>query len=135
MRSLVVAALLLTACGVVPISTARDCGTTDERLPKFDLAGHDCVWTSYSKGDAVRWNVLAYTLEGDVIPMTLSFDPASGFLVTHDTRADRFGGVGGQRVFTYRCTTMTKAHHRDDISRYGFTLTNCSGDGSSAHIP
>jgi len=57
-----------------------------------------------SRGEA-RWTLRSYTIEGDPIPTTLLFRPAGGIglVVTRDTSADKFGGVGNQRVFT-NCT-------------------------------
>jgi hypothetical protein len=136
MRALVAAGLLFAiACGgAPPLAAGLDCGTADERLNAFDAAARECVWSAYTKGEAVRWTVVRETLEGDPVPVTLAFDPGSGFVVTRDTRADQFGGVGNQRIFTYRCQTMTKTTHRDDISRYSFRLTNCTGDGPSISV-
>lgn len=86
-------------------------------------------------GEALHWSLRAYTIEGDPVPYTLAFDPRYGLVVTRDTSADRFGGTGNQRVFTYRCSTMTKTPQREDISRYGFLLANCTGDGPTTSVP
>ncbi|MGH2491835.1 MAG: hypothetical protein ACRDF9_10020 [Candidatus Limnocylindria bacterium] len=127
---------LATSCGgAPPLATGIDCGTTDERLGSFDSAARECVWNAYTKGEAVHWTLRAYTIEGDPVPYTVAFNPTSGLVATRDTRADRFGGVGNQRVFTYRCQTMTKTTQRDDISRYSFRLTNCTGDGLATSVP
>ena len=118
--------------------TGIECGTADERLESsYDSSGRDCVWMAYENGQAARWTLRSYTIEGDPIPTTLLFQPAGGIglVVTRDTSADKFGGFGNQRLFTYRCATMTRVPRRDDLSRYSFALTNCTGDGSSTSVP
>jgi len=114
-----------------------DCGASDERLGTYDAAARECFWSAYSSGSSARWSLRSYTIEGDPIPTTLLFEPKGGIglVVTRDTRGDRFGGVGNQRIFNYRCGTITKAPHGDDISRYGFLLSNCTGDGPSTSVP
>jgi hypothetical protein len=137
---LLLAATLISAvtCGGAPPFTGIDCGTTDERLgSSYDATGRECVWNAYANGREARWTLRSYTIEGDPIPTTILFRPAGGIglVVTRDTSADKYGGVGNQRVFTYRCGTMTKTTRGDDVSRYDFTLTNCGGDGSSTSVP
>ena len=138
MRLLLSAALMsAVTCGGPAPFTGIDCGTTDERPgSSYDATRRDCVWNAYTSGHAVRWTLRSYTIEGDPIPVTLLFQPAGGLglVLTRDISADKFGG-GGQKVFTFRCGTMTKAPRRDDTSRYGFMLTNCTGDGSSTSLP
>lgn len=137
MRVLAAAGLLLViSCGgAAQRAPGTDCGATDERFGSFDSAARECVWNAYTNGEAVHWALRAYTIEGDPVPYTLAFDPRYGLVVTRDTSADRFGGVGNQRVFTYRCRTMTKSPQREDIARYSFLLTNCTGDGPTASVP
>jgi hypothetical protein len=137
MRLLLAASLIsAVACGGVPPFTGIECGTTDERFgTSFDATGRDCIWSAYAHGRAARWTLRSYTIEGDPIPMTLLFQPAGGIglVVTSDTSADKFGGVANQRVFRYRCGTMTKVPYGGDTSRYSFT--NCTGDGRSTTLP
>ena len=137
MRLLLAATLIsAAACGGAQPYAGIECGTTDERLgTSFDAAGRDCIWGAYANGREARWTLRSYTIEGDPIPTTLLFQPAGGIglVVTRDTSADKFGGVGNQRVFTYRCATMTKVLYGGDI--YSFMLTNCTGDGSSITLP
>ena len=137
---LLLAATLISAvaCGGAPPFSGIECGTADERLDSsYDASGRDCVWNAYENGRAARWTLRSYTIEGDPIPTTLLFQPAGGIglVVTRDTSADKFGGVGNQRLFTYRCATVRKLARRDDISRYGFMLLNCTGDGPSTSVP
>ena len=137
---LLLAATLISAvaCGGAPPFSGIECGTADERLySSYDAGGRDCIWNAYESGRAARWSLRSYTIEGDPIPTTLLFQPAGGIglVVTRDTSADKFGGVGNQRLFTYRCAMMTKVPRRDDISRYSFMLTNCTGDGPSTSVP
>lgn len=137
MRLLLAATLIsAAACGAAPF-TGIECGTTDEGLgTSFDATGRDCIWNAYESGREARWTLRSYTIEGDPIPTTLLFRPAGGIglVVTRDTSADKFGGVGNQRVFTSRCGTMTKVPSGGDIARYSFRLTNCTGDGPSATL-
>src|SRR5207247_11172001 len=107
------------------------------RLGTSHAAARECFWSAYSNASAARWSLRSYTIEGDPIPTTLLFQPKGGIglVVTRDTSGDRFGGVGNQRIFTYRCGTMTKTPHGDDISRFGFLLSNCGGDGPSTSVP
>ena len=138
MRLLLAAALISAeGCGGAPPFVGIDCGATDERLGSYDATGRECFWNAYTNGSAARWSLRSYTIEGDPIPTTLLFQPKGGIglVVTRDTSGDRFGGAGNQRIFTYRCGTMTKAPHGDDISRYGFLLSNCTGDGPSTSVP
>lgn len=139
MRLLLAAALIsAVACGGAPPFTGIECGTADEGSgTSFDTTGRDCIWNAYENGRAARWTLRSYTIEGDPIPTTLLFRPEGriGLVVTRDTSADKFGGVGNQRVFTYRCGTITKVPYGGDISRYGFMLSNCTGDGPSITIP
>lgn len=134
MRLLLAATLIsAAACGAAPF-TGIECGTTDEGLgTSFDATGRDCIWNAYESGREARWTLRSYTIEGDPIPTTLLFRPAGGIglVVTRDTSADKFGGVGNQRVFTYRCGTMTMVPNGGDIPGYSFRLTNCTGDGSA----
>ena len=138
MRVLLAATLIsAAACGGAPPFTGIECGTTDEQFgTSFDTTGRECIWDAYVNGREARWTLRTYTIEGDPIPTTLLFRPAGGIglVVTRDTSADKFGGVGNQRVFTYRCGTMTKVPNGGDISRYSFRLTNCTGDGPSATL-
>jgi hypothetical protein len=139
MRLLLAATLIsAVACGGAPPFTGIECGSADERLDSsYDASGRDCIWNAYENGRAARWTVRSYTIEGDPIPTTLLFRPAGGIglVVTRDTSADKFGGVGNQRVFTYRCGTMTKVPYGGDIPRNGFMLTKCTGDGASITVP
>jgi len=136
MRPLVAALLLAISCGgAARLTPGIDCGTTDERLGSYDSTARDCVWNAYTKGEAVHWALRAYTIEGDPIVYTLAFDPRYELVVTRDTTADRFAGAANQRVSTYRCRTMTKSPQGQDISRYGFLMTNCTGDGTTASVP
>jgi len=138
MRLLLAAALISAeGCGGAPPFVGIDCGASDERLGTYDAAARECFWSAYSNGSAARWSLRSYTIEGDPIPTTLLFQPKGGIglVVTRDTSGDRFGGVGNQRIFTYRCGTMTKTPHGDDISRFGFLLSNCGGDGPSTSVP
>ena len=138
MKVLLAATLIsAVACSGAPPFGGIECGTADERLDSsYDAIGRECIWNAYENGRAARWTLRSYTIEGDPIPTTLLFQPAGGIglVVTRDTSADKFGGVGNQRIFTYRCGTMTKVPRRDDISRYSFMLTNCTGDGPSASV-
>jgi hypothetical protein len=138
MRLLLAATLIsAVACGGAPPFTGIECGITDEGSgASFDATGRDCIWNAYENGRAARWTLRSYTIEGDPIPTTLLFRPEGqiGLVVTRDTSADKFGGVGNQRVFTYRCVTMTKVPYSGDISRYNFRLTNCTGDGPSTSV-
>jgi len=135
---LLLAAVLISAdiCGGTQFA-GIDCGASDERLGTYDATGRECFWSAYTKGSAARWSLRTYTIEGDAIPMTLLFQPKGGIglVVTRDTSGDRFGGGGNRRIFTYRCGTMTKTPHGDDISRYDFLLSNCGGDGPSTSVP
>ena len=139
MRLLLAATLIsAVACSGAPPFAGIECGTTDDWSgTSSDATGRDCIWNAYQNGRAARWTLRSYTIEGDPIPVTLVFRPEGriGLVVTRDTSADKFGGVGNQRVFTYRCNTMTKVPHGGDNSRYSFMLTNCTGDGPSITIP
>ena len=138
MRVLLAVTLIsAVTCGGAPPFSGIECGTTDEIGASFDASGRDCIWNAYESGRAARWHLRSYTIEGDPIPMTLLFRPEGriGLVVTRDTRADKFGGVGNQRVFTFRCGTMTKVPYGGDNSRYSFMLTNCTGDGPSVSVP
>lgn len=127
--------LAISCGGAAQLAPGIDCGATDERVGSFDSTARECVWNAYTKGEAVHWALRAYTIEGDPVAYTLAFDRRYGLVVTRDTSADRFAGVGSQRVFTYRCRDMTKSPQREDSSRYGFLLTNCIGDGPTASVP
>lgn len=51
------ALLLLTACASQPVFSGIDCGTTVGA--NYDLQARECVWSAYSSGKAVRWQVRA----------------------------------------------------------------------------
>jgi hypothetical protein len=138
MRLLLAATLISAVSCAAPPFTGIECGTADEGYgTSFDATGRECIWNAYANGRAARWTLRSYTIEGDPIPTTLLFQPAGGIglVVTRDTRADKFGGVGNKRIFTYRCGTMTRVPAGGDVSRYSFMLTNCTGDGPSTTIP
>jgi hypothetical protein len=136
--SLAATLISAVACAGPAPFTGIDCGTTDERLrPSSDATGRECFWDAHVEGREARWTLRSYTIEGDPIPTTLLFRPTGGIglVVTRDTSADKHAGVGNQRVFTYRCGTIAKTTRGNDASRYGFSLTNCTGDGSSISVP
>jgi len=135
-RSLLAALLLAAACGSPAGSAADvDCGTSDLRQAGYDAGAVDCFWRAFSAGRSVIWRVRQITIEGDPIPMTLSFDRGSGLVATRDVTADKFSSTADRRVWTWRCKGITRTPWPADASRTYFALTNCSGDGSATSFP
>jgi len=126
--------VILGACGSQTGSFAGvDCGTST--LADYDAKAVDCVWSAYSSGTSVRWNIKGQTIEGDPIPETLRFDSVLGVVITRDMTADKFSAPAARRMWTWRCGKMAKMPTATDKSRYSFELSNCTGDGPTATFP
>jgi hypothetical protein len=138
-RGLIWTVLLVVfgACGPQSVTfSGIDCGTTIEGLNAvYDAKARDCVWSAYSSGAAVQWRLTSTTIEGAPIPQTLRFDTVLGVVITRDVRADTFSGPADRRMWTWRCTKMTKVPWVTEPSRYSFELTNCTGDGPTTTFP
>jgi hypothetical protein len=134
--ALVVSVAVLSACGS-PVAAAPpvDCGSFDAGHGEYDRTGHECIWSAYTAGTAVTYRSRHLTIEGDPIPMTLSFEPGRGIRVTRDVTADNFSSHGDRRVWAWTCSTMAKRTWATDASRYSFDLTGCTGDGPNTHFP
>lgn len=127
---------VLGACGAPIVFAGIDCGTTNEGLSStYDSAARDCVWSAYSSGTAVQWHVTGTTIEGAPTPQSLRFDSVLGVVITRDVSADTFSAPGDRRMWTWRCTKMTKLPWVTEPSRYSFELTNCTGDGPTTIFP
>jgi hypothetical protein len=129
-----IALAILCGCGPQPGSfSGVDCGTSS--LADYDAKALDCVWSAYSSGTLVRWNIKSQTVEGDPIPETLRYDPVLGVVVTRDVTADAFSAPAARRMWTWRCAKMIKTPWPTDPSRYFFELSACTGDGPTAVFP
>jgi hypothetical protein len=129
--------LTLAACGPPPDSfSGIDCGTTTQGpIAGYDPQPRECVWSAYSSGKAVRWQVRTQTIEGAPIPETLRFDTVLGVVITRDVTADTFSAPADRRKWTWRCLKMTKMPWATDPSRYSFELSTCTGDGPTTTFP
>ena len=135
-RCLVAAVLIGAACGSRPGSGAEvDCGTSDLRRVGYDAAAVDCFWRAFSAGRSVVLRVTQTTVEGDQIPMTLTFDPATGLVATRDVSADKFSSAADRRVWTWRCKGITRTPSATGTPHTFFELANCTGDGSATSFP
>jgi hypothetical protein len=129
-----VALVVLWACGPQPGSfSGVDCGTSAQA--DYDAKALECVWSAYSSGAPVRWNITRQTVEGDPIPETLRYDSVLGVIITRDVTADAFSAPADRRMWTWRCATMTKTAWPTNPSRYFFELSACTGDGPTAVFP
>ena len=138
--SVVVAVALsaLVACGRTPVASAPvdvECGATAPTRETYDARAFDCFWSAQGTGRSVRLAMTPLTIEGDPIPMVLTYTRASGFEVTRDVRADKFSAAADRRVWTWRCTKLAKRPWSTDPSRYSFELTGCTGDGPATTFP
>jgi hypothetical protein len=131
------ALVIVAACGYQPVPfSGIDCGTTIEGLNTSDDSGpRDCVWSAYSRGASVQWHLTSMTIEGAPIPQTLRFDSVLGVVITRDVSADTFSAPADRRMWTWRCTKMTKMPWVTDPSRYSFELSACTGDGPTTTFP
>src|SRR5438046_7734025 len=137
-RGLIWTALaLLASCGSQTGSfSGIDCGTsTRSPSAEYDARGLECVWSAYSSGTAVRWNVRVLTIEGVPIPETLRFDNVLGVVITQDTTADKYASPANRRMWTWRCAKVTKTPWATDPTRYSFELSSCTGDGPTTTFP
>jgi hypothetical protein len=136
-RWLLTLLIVLAGCGGRAAGSGAevDCGTSDLRQSSYDAAAVDCFWRAFSTSKSVIWRVARVTIEGDPIPMTLSFDPATGLVATRDMTADEFSSQFDRRIWTWRCTAIKRTPWATDPSRTFFELTNCTGDGAATSFP
>jgi hypothetical protein len=112
-----------------------DCGSFDAGHGAYDPKGVECFWRAYSAGTPARWVVKQLTVEGDPIPESIQFVPGGGTTVTRDVSADKFAGSTGRRVWTYRCTAVTRTPFPTDPAKYFFELSGCVGDAATTAFP
>ena len=136
-RWLLAISLVLAGCGgrVVASGAQVDCGTSDLRHGGYDAAAIDCFWRAFTASRSVIWRATQITEEGDPIPMTLSFDPATGLVASRDVTADKFSSASDRRIWTWRCKAIKRTPWATDPSRTFFQLTNCTGDGAATSFP
>ena len=134
---LLVTLLLIQACGGRGGESAApvDCGTSDLRQSGYDAKAIDCFWQAFSAGRSVIWRATQLTIEGDPIPLTLSFDPKTGLVATRDVMADKFSSQVDRRVWTWRCTGIKRAPWAMDATRTFVQLRDCTGDGGATSFP
>ena len=82
----------------------------------------------------MRWVVTMYTKEGAPVREALTFD-GGVLLATRDLSADGFSSPADRRLWSWRCTAMTKRPFVTDPRYYSFELTGCSGDGPQVGFP
>lgn len=144
-----VVAALLVACApensvptvsALPSATTRaatatvTCGPSDLPNLTYDASAQACVWDAYSTGTPLRWSATMYTTEGAAVPETLHFE-GGVLVVTRDMTADGFTNPVDRRVWSWRCTAMTKRPFVTDPQRYAFELTGCMGEFASPNFP
>ena len=127
----------MAACGDRAGGSAAqvDCGTSDLRHIGYDAKALDCFWQAFTARRSVIWRATQVTIEGDPIPMTLSFDPKTGLVASRDVTADKFSSQADRRVWTWRCKAIQRTPWPTDASRTFFELRDCSGDGSATSFP
>ena len=101
------------------------------------FSGIDCGTSTRSPQLAYRFDgrVQGQTIEGDPIPETLRFDNVLGVVITQDTTADKYTSPANRRMWTWRCSKMTKTPWATDPTRYSFELSSCTGDGPTTTFP
>ena len=129
--------VVLAGCGgrAAGIAPQVDCGTSDLRHGGYDATAIDCFWRAFTASRSVVWRATQVTIEGDPIPMTLSFDPATGLVASRDVTADKFSSPSDRRIWSWRCQAIKRTPWATDPSHTFFTLTNCTGDGPATSFP
>jgi hypothetical protein len=100
----------------------------------YSASDRACVWNAYSADTPTRWIVTAYTTEGAPVRETLRYE-GGVVLMTRDLSADGFSSPADRRLWSWRCSAMTKRPFVTDPQRYSFELTGCSGEVAQAVFP
>ena len=118
------------------VAAVVDCGVTDlgPSMTNTAAAERQCVWNAYSAGIPTRWTVTEYTQEGDPVRATLNVE-GGVVLMTRDLSADRFSSPADRRLWSWRCSAMTKRPFATDPRRYSFELSGCTGEVAQAIFP
>jgi hypothetical protein len=112
-----------------------DCGVSDlGPSMAYNASDRACVWNAYSAGTPTRWIVTAYTQEGAPVRETLRYE-GDVVLMTRDLSADGFSSPADRRLWSWRCSAMTKRPFVTDPQRYSFELTGCTGEVAQAVFP
>jgi hypothetical protein len=112
-----------------------DCGVSNSGPGiTYDAVGRQCVWSAYASGSPTRWVITSYTTEGAPIRTTLTFE-SGVLLMTRDMTADGFSSPADRRLWSWRCSTMTKRPFVTDPQHYSFELAGCTGEVARAVFP
>ncbi len=117
------------------VAALVDCGVSDLG-PSMAYAAteRECVWNAYAAGIPTRWIVTEYTQEGAPVRATLNFE-GGVLLMTRDMTADSFSSPADRRLWSWRCSAMTKRAFVTDPQRYSFELTGCTAELAQAIFP